>query len=187
MALLQSCREVAAVERYGGESIAPVVSARIRRSNDPGAQLLRHSPDGVLCRTDERVVLWDAKAAKAIERDAYESYLKYHAIGHRVVLFFKRLKSVPLANQQLLWQDIQELQFIDSYARLSRYDPARRWPIDEDGWVAPRQNPDFRPTEDYSGTPFRYIDFSKLVIWSRQQPFTVNGERWALLGSPLSE
>jgi len=156
-----------------GLVVAPNASERthgafmdeLRGSRDPSALALRFLPDFV-AHTQENppllVLYIDAKAAKNIERDAYEQYLRLTTIGYKIVLIFEPYKWA--------WNLVQEIGLRRGEVTVSQYRPERRLPV-KDGWITPRgdrlwdsllraSNP------QASGTPYREVLRSSLHPWN---------------------
>jgi len=151
---LETRPTVLAIAANGTEHTHPDFVALLRNDRSPASKFIRFAPDGALLHKTVGVVHYDAKAAKAIEKDAYETYMNYVSCGCRVVLFVKHEVSVYC-------QDIQKVCLIDGNETISKFPENRRFPVDQDGWICPRQS--FRQLNGrMSGTPYKEIDFTSM-------------------------
>ena len=151
---LNAHKDVTAIALNGTEHTHPDFVEIIRHNESDAAKFVRYAPDGVMECKSKRVIHFDAKAAKSIEKDAYNVYMKYHRTGCTVIIFVKH----PATGMRY-WQYVQNIQLLDSTIVVSQYPEHRRFPIDDDGWIAPRLKRGFKSTKKYSGTPFKYFDF----------------------------
>jgi hypothetical protein len=147
---------ILAVAANGTEHTHPDFVAQLRRVNSLVAKFVRYAPDGVMLTQDQEVIHFDAKAAKSIEKDAYEVYMAYRSVGCRVVLFVRYAG-------RAYWQDIERVGLIDGHTTVASFCEERRFPVDDAGWITPRNKPRFRATTSMSGTPYREIDFATMV------------------------
>jgi len=99
------------------------------------------------------VIHYDAKASVSIERDAYETYMKYRNTGYQIVVFVR-----PPVESTIFWQWIEKIRYLDSHIEVSKH--RRQFPVDEDGWIMPRKHRRWNSGSHMSGTPFKYFDFS---------------------------
>ena len=128
----------------------------LRSNNSDAAKFVRFAPDGVyLTKTNANVIYYDAKAARTIEKDAWTVYNKYCQCGCRVVLYVQ-------SNIDIYWQDIQRVELEHGSVTVSRYARDRRFPVDEDGWITPRNKHGFFSGGKMSGTPYREILFDSM-------------------------
>lgn len=150
------CRhKFVAVAKNGTEHTHPDFVDLLRRRSDSGSKLVRFAPDGVALQVGG-LWHWEAKASQNIERDAYETYMAYHDMGAKLLVFVRSPQT-----GQVYWQRIERIGFIPSELVVVRYRPERRHPIDEDDWICPRQGHGFAGTG--SGTPYKEIDFDSLI------------------------
>ena len=151
---LGSFVSIRAVVANGTEHTHPDFVALLRRDRSSAAKFVRFAPDGAMIHATKGVIHYDCKAAKAIEKDAYETYMQYVACGCRVILFVE-------FDGQVYWQDIEKIRLIDGNETIATFPPDRRFPVDDDGWICPRQS-----MQNYngrmSGTPYKEIDFESM-------------------------
>ena len=155
MELLSGNPNVVSVCQNGTEHTHPAFVSLLRDNNSPAAKMVRYAPDGVVLLKTKEVVHFDAKCAKSIEKDAYESYLGLTTIGCTVLLFVKH-------EGVIYWQDITKLTLIPGSTTVAPFPEHRRLPVGDDGWIYPRRNRP-RMSGDMSGTPYREIDFSSML------------------------
>lgn len=149
------CEMFNSVARNGTEHTHPVFVELLRRNNSEASKFVRFAPDGVMLSANGSVFHWEAKASKAIEKDAYDTYLKYTTMGCNVLMFVKNPK-----NKIVYWQRVERVGFIPSAVVVGGFPENKRHPIDDDDWLCPRNghgNAGFG-----SGTPYREIDFGSL-------------------------
>lgn len=146
---------ILAVAANGTEHTHPDFAAQLRRLNSRAAKFVRYAPDGVMLTHDQEVIHFDAKAAKSIEKDAYEVYMAYRTAGCRVIIFVRYAG-------RAYWQDIERVGLIDGRQTVASFPEGRRFPVDDGGWITPRTKPGFRATTSMSGTPYREIDFGTM-------------------------
>lgn len=142
------------VAKNGTEHTHPDFVAHLRSLNDNGSKFVRFAPDGVML-TGSGVIHWEAKASKALERDAYETYMRYHNMGCAVRIFVQRPGDKLVFSQ---W--VNEMGFVPSVDVVGKFQPSRRHPIDSDDWICPRSGSGYAGSG--SGTPYREIDFDSL-------------------------
>jgi len=142
------------VARNGTEHTHPEFIQRLRQSDDTTSLAIRYAPDGVAGIGDPLVTAYiEAKNSWAIEKNAYQNYIRLAINGCIVIVIFN-------IDDRWLWCDINELCL--------RPVLRSKWPIDEDGWICPRNDPDYenkRKTLKGSGTPFLPIDTASLREW----------------------
>lgn len=148
------CILAQAVAKNGSEHTHPDFVNLIRNYNDPGAKLVRFEPDGIFL-SNNKVWHWEAKRAKSIEKDAYNTYLAYENLGCSVLIFFKH----PNGNK-VFWNYISNIGFLDSVKVISKYTKYVQPPIDDFGWIYPRLSSYF--VNFGSGTPYKEINFDTL-------------------------
>ena len=152
-AWLASRPSIRAVVANGTEHTHPDFVSLLRNDRSPAAKFVRFAPDGAVLHKSG-VIHYDAKAAKAIEKDAYETYMNYVSCGCRVVLFVKNGETVYC-------RDIQHVRLIDGNETISKFPENRRFPVDEDGWICPRLSRN-QLNGRMSGTPYKEIDFASM-------------------------
>lgn len=145
---------VQSVAKNGTEHTHPDFVALLRSNGSPGSKFVRFAPDGVFLQANGRVVHWEAKSGKSMERDAYQTYMAYHDMGCQVAVFIRHPSS------EVFWQFVEMIGFIPSDMVVSQFPPSRRHPIDEDDWICPRSGHGYAGRG--SGTPYREIDFGSL-------------------------
>lgn len=143
------------VAKNGTEHTHPDFVALLRAKNDLQSKLIRFAPDGVALVRTGGVVHWEAKSGKHIEKDAYETYLRYHDMGCRIVLFVRH----PVG--RVFWQWVERVGFIPSIDVVSQFPPDKRHPIDDEDWMWPRRGHGYAGAG--SGTPYREVDFSSMI------------------------
>lgn len=148
---------IVAIAMNGTEHTHPDFVEQLRANDTEAAKFVRYAPDGVFLRSGS-VVHYDAKVARSIERDAYETYMKYHECGCSVLVFVKHAGTIYC-------QYIENIRLEHGAATVERFDESQRFPVDEDGWILPRRSGRGLPGK-MSGTPFRYIDFEAMKIWT---------------------
>lgn len=138
----------------GTEHTHPDFVGRLRSDDSEAAKFIRYAPDGVMITKSGEVIHYDAKDARAIEKDAYETYLKYRQSGCRVVVFVKN-------GGAIYYQDVDKIRFLDSHSYVATFPERMRLPV-VDGWITPRASRNQFKRSRMSGTPFKYIDFSSM-------------------------
>lgn len=144
------------VAKNGTEHTHPIFVELLRQNNSEASKFVRFAPDGVALMAACGVVHWEAKSGNNIERDAYETYLKYHDMDCRVLVFVRSNRG----NVYCQW--IERIGFVPSIDVVSRF--KRRHPIDEDDWITPRADPNRIKSGRASGTPYKEIDFESLKL-----------------------
>lgn len=157
-AYLQARQAVLSVAKNGTEHTHPKFVDMLRRNADAGAKFVRFAPDGVFLQANGRVIHWEAKAGKHIEKDAYETYMAYSSFGCRVAVF---VKNSDMAGR-VYWQFVEKIGFIPSVEVVGKFPPNRRHPIDAEDWICPRSGHGYAGRG--SGTPYREIDFGSLQV-----------------------
>ncbi len=150
--LLAHINCISQIALNGTEHTHPAFMQAIRNNFGDAALFLRFAPDGVILIENngkKNLYHWEAKNAKNIERDAYQTYLKYQTAGCRIFIFV-------LDGGLIYFQILNKLKFIDSQAILDRYPNGKRFPVDEDGWICPP------PRNGEKRTPYKEIDFSSM-------------------------
>ena len=145
-----------AVARNGTEHTHPDFVAQLRSRNDEQSKFIRFAPDGVCLIESAGVIHWEAKYSNNLEKDAYETYLKYSDMGCKVYIFFKHPKTYEVYSSEVL-----SIGFVPSESVVSVYPVARRHPICEEDWIWPRLGFGHKSSAA-SGTPYREVDFQSL-------------------------
>lgn len=141
----------------GTEHTHPEFVKLLHRSVDQCSLAIRFQPDGVACvGLIPRSFYIEAKAAKTIEKSAYNQYMKLHGNGNIIVIVFEKF------NWE--WNFINEVELIDGSVSVARYPVHKRFPLDEDGWMYPRKTTHGTGRRG-SGTPYKYIKRSSLRPW----------------------
>ncbi len=153
--------KVTAVVNNGTEHTHPEFVDGLRGIGSAASKFVRYAPDGVLQTSTGDVLHYDAKASKAIEKNAYEVYMSYVSVGCRVLLFVRH-------DDGIYWTDVEDMTFKDSHEVVGQFPEQRRFPV-VDGWIAPREKPGFRSTNRMSGTPYKEIDPACLKKWAPSQ------------------
>lgn len=157
----------------GTEHTHPNFVKDLHSSRDQTSLAIRFQPDGVAnIGRVPRSFYVEAKAAKTLERLAYEQYTKLHLSGNIVVLVFEKL--------DWGWCFIEEVPLEQAETTVAPFPKNRRFPI-VDGWLAPRKAG--RRFGSGSGTQYRHVvpsglrpfDSFKSTIIERLK----NGEREA--------
>lgn len=136
----------------------------LAKSPDFAARFVRYAPDGMYITNDLGCHYFDAKIGLTLEKDAYEVYLAY-AVAAKcpVELFVQHDKSI-------FWQNVSDLQFLDSNEVVAAFPENKRFPVDHEGWICPRQSSHLRLLKkNMSGTPFKYLDKRGLLFWRRME------------------
>lgn len=147
-------RKFLSVAKNGTEHTHPEFVDGLRSNDSITSKLIRFAPDGIVLNKDETVYHWEAKASDKIERDAYETYMKYIDIGHKVILFAKNNTAVYL-------RLIEHVILVDGNVTVECFNPEKRHPVD-DKWIYPRRGHGYAGRG--SGTPYRVIDLSSMNI-----------------------
>jgi len=146
---------IVSVVANGTEHTHPEFVSLLRNDRRSGAKFIRFAPDGVLLHKTDGAIHYDAKAAKTIEKDAYETYMNYVKCGCRVLLFVKH-------DGNVYWQDIESIVLIHGNETVGKFPESKRFPVDDDGWICPRQSSRRTCNGKMSGTPYREIDFASM-------------------------
>lgn len=147
-------RKAVAVAKNGTEHTHPDFVKQLRSSTDTASKFVRFAPDGVFLGRSG-VVYWEAKRSQTLERDAYNTYLQYHATGLPLILFIQNPE-----NGLPYWQRVELVRFVPSQEIVNQYRLDARHPVDADDWICPRLGSG--RSGRGSGTPYRHIDFSSL-------------------------
>lgn len=144
----------------GTEHTHPEFVEALKNSNDQTSLAIRFQPDGVArVGAIPRSFYVEAKDARAIERTAYEQYMKLHKAGNILIVVFKPFKWA--------WCFIEEMPLIDGRESVEAFPAKMRFPVDSDGWLCPKRTT--HGTGRGSNTPYRYIDSSKLRSWAKMK------------------
>jgi len=155
---LEESPRIKKVEKTGTEHTHPEFVELLRSNESNAAIFVRFAPDGVYLTDKDNVVHYDAKYGKSIEKNAYETYLKYKNAGCTVVLFVA-------FGGIVYWQHIENVRLIPGQETVKKYPPEKRWPVRKDEWIYPRDKAGFQSTDRFSGTPYREIDFDSMKKW----------------------
>jgi hypothetical protein len=139
------------VARNGTEHTHPEFVELLRRNNKTRSKLIRFAPDGVMLSIKGDVFHWEAKCSVNIEKDAYETYMKYYDIGCKVIVFIRNKIG------DVYWQNVENIKFIDSNDFVSKF--PRPLPV-VNGWISPRMG--HMTNMDGSGTPYKVVDLDSL-------------------------
>ncbi len=154
--MIKAVAGVDAVALNGTEHTHPEFVNMLRSNNSGQSLFIRYAPDGVLLKHGT-VVHFDVKASKTIEKNAYNTYLKYQNAGCRVVLMVKH-------DGRWFVQDIEKLKLIDGNATVAEF--PNPFPVDAEGWICPRYSGRTLISK-MSGTPYRYIDMNSMKPWKK--------------------
>jgi len=150
---LNAAKKIQSVAKNGTEHTHPDFVELLRRNNTSASKMVRFAPDGVALHANSQVIHWEAKSSINIEKDAYQTYMKYHDMGCHVLIFAKN-------RDKVYHQFVERVGFIPSEDIVRPFHPDARHPIDDDGWMCPRKG---KGTSGYgSGTPYKTIDFSSM-------------------------
>lgn len=156
---------------YGIEKVARNLTGMARNTSSDNACIrsARYLPDGLAADLVNNIAFyWDAKAAKAIEKDAFIAYSELAGSNKEFYIFikFSGIKyCVPL----------KYVEFFDSKQYVERF--TEQLPVDSEGWIAPRLLPESKyfswkeRSPLASGTPCKYFDFGKMNKWQFNWPF----------------
>lgn len=145
-------RKFISVAKNGTEHTHPEFVSGLRSNNSVTSKLIRFAPDGIVLHKDSNIYHWEAKASDKIEKDAYETYMKYVDIGHNVILFAKQFHNVYL-------KMINKIVLIDGNTTVNKFSHNRRHPV-VDKWIYPRNG--HGNAGNGSGTPYREIDIDSM-------------------------
>lgn len=137
---------------------------------DPAAKEMRFKPD-IVVLFDKRLIYLEAKDSRYIEKDPYIEYCNLCKRGSLVYIVFRD------KNGSLHFCRADRLELQQGWHDI--------WPIDEDGWIAPRKHPRYQEYKfNYpktgkpypgAGTPFRAVDYSEMIDWGQMFfPLAVN-------------
>ena len=141
----------------GTEHTHPEFVSQLHRSTDQTSLAVRFQPDGVASVGKiPRTFYIEAKNSKMIEKTAHQQYCKLATLDNIVVVVFK-----PLSNG---WCFADSMPLIHGSETVKPFPIGRRFPVDEDGWLCPRQV-GRRPSRG-SGTSYREIDPARLELWA---------------------
>ena len=148
-----------AIAANGTEHTHPDFVARLKNSNDQTSLAIRFQPDAVACiGRMPRSFYVEAKAARTIERQAWEQYEKLVANGNILAIVFEKFAWT--------WNFWQDIHLIPAEETIGRYPIHQRFPV-IDGWVTPRGSKQWKNIRDAtpraSGTAFREVDKKSLL------------------------
>lgn len=150
-------KRMKSVARNGTEHTHPEFVALLRTNNKPRSKFVRFAPDGVMLKENGSVFHWEAKNSVNIEKDAYETYLKYEKVGCTVIVFVKDRKG------NVYYQNAGKISFLDSHEHVSKF--PNPLPV-ENGWISPRAG--HGTSGKGSGTPYKVVNISSLVSTGEQ-------------------
>jgi len=146
----------------GTEYTHPEFIAGLRNSEDQTSLAIRFAPDGVACIGKiPRSFYIEAKRGSSIEKNAWIQYGKLVEAGNVLVIVF--------CNNENSWyfNFYESVKLIDGKISSENIPEYKRWPIDDDGWICPREsaswNEDKLNIKHASGTPYKKVDFSSLI------------------------
>jgi hypothetical protein len=138
----------------------------LRMSEDQTSMTIRYQPDGVIAIGEPAKSAYvEAKASSFIERNAYKQYMRLVESGCIVAIVFR-------FKDEWLWNFADNMVFKDSSINNSRH----KFPV-IDGWVCPRQHPNWRQIKSEwrgSGTPYRIMDENNAMGWNLFKPMMLN-------------
>ena len=145
----------------GIEYTHPDFSSLLRQSKDATSLMIRYAPDGIvgigLPVKSYYVEVKTYKKSIYIEKDAYLNYMRISNNGGMVILI-----CINSENTHKLWNFINCIQFVEN-----KY-IGNDWPIDSDGWMAPRLHRNWHNIKRHysgSGTPYRCVNCNTLLQW----------------------
>jgi len=135
---------------------------QLHQSTDQTSLAIRFQPDAVAhIGAVPRSFYVEAKAAKNIERTAYEQYMKLYTNGNVVVVVFEKL--------DWHWNFIEDIKLVDGNETVGRFPPDKQFPVDGAGWITPRKCERWHNIKTHnpqaSGTPYREIAVASLLQW----------------------
>lgn len=148
--------------KNGTEHTHPDFVNRLRQSDDQSSLAIRFQPDGVACIGEiPRSFYVEAKAAKHIEKLAWEQYWKLYEAGNMLAIVFGKLRWG--------WNFIENIRLVPAVETVAQFPPTKRFPI-VDGWITPRASERWHRivrsnNPQASGTPYREIDPTSLLRW----------------------
>lgn len=152
---LDARKKVLSVVKNGTEHTHPDFVELLRKNDSATSKLIRFAPDGVALCANKTVIHWEAKASNNIEKDAYETYMKYFDMGCQLVIFVRnKLGRVYFSN-------VQNISFIPSKLIVNKF-PENPYFVDEDDWIHPRKSGN--KVGGGSGTPYKKIDFGSMTL-----------------------
>ena len=137
--LTRVCKSVA---KNGTEHTHPFFVDKLRKNDSLQSKLVRYAPDGVVLKHNGDVIHWDAKGSVFIERDAYETYMRYVNQGMKLII------CVCTDYGGFFWQRVDQIEFDDNLRRCC--------PRDENGWLLPRECRNW-DEHNGSGTPYKLM------------------------------
>jgi len=152
-----------AIAVNGTEHTHPGFVSQLLHSTDQTSLAIRFQPDGVACiGKTPRSFFIEAKAARNIEKTAYEQYMKLQVTGNIVIVVFEKLGWG--------WNFIEDIKMTDGHETVASFPAEKRFPVSPDGWIYPRSGKRWRDIKQKvlraSGTPYREIDKVSLLPWS---------------------
>lgn len=148
------------VMRNGSEDQRAEFVDGLQTSRDPTSLFIRFQPD-LIARVGPRSVYIDPKAGGAIEKLAWEQYLRLAAAGCLLVI-------VSGKQEPPRWNFLTRLRLIDGQETVARFPTP---PPVIDGWGHPRASAHWNEAQRHtnpqaSGTAYREIDESSLLPWA---------------------
>lgn len=143
----------------GTEHTHPGFVARLKNSGDQTSLAIRFQPDAVAAIGKiPRSFYVEAKAAKTIEKQAWEQYEKLIGNGNILAIVFEGFSWA--------WNFWQHIRLMPAEETIGRYPVHQRFPV-IDGWVTPRGSQQWKKirtaTPYASGTAFREVDRKSLL------------------------
>ena len=143
-------------------------------SNDIGSRLIRFAPD-IAIMWGKNTFYVDAKKSLFVEDQPYNHYCWMFDLGINVYIVSKN------GSEKVRFSHIDDLELTTASHRV--------WPINEDGWIAPRDHPDYAYLKQHyppdgkpypgSGTPFRKMDFAYMAEWGPMMiQFDLQRRKW---------
>jgi hypothetical protein len=160
------------ITAHGLEKVHPGFHNFLKNSNDPTSHLLRYQPDQLIREKQlGNISFIEVKYSDSIEKTPYQKYtILYEKLDCRILICIKSKSS-----KKEYWVPIEKLKLKSGRLSVNEFPPDRRLPVDEHGWIAPREwnnkdskhyNPKkYRTWQIHSkasGTPFRYFDFEEI-------------------------
>lgn len=141
--------------RNGTEHTHPEFVERLRYNDHPTAYFIRFAPDGCALLGDGSVIHWEAKSTQNIEKNAYQTYTRFHNMGCKLILVSRDIKT-----GDVYAQSINKVSFTPSIQVVSKF--KQQHPIDNDDWICP-DKAKVKPTKG-SRNPYRQIDHRSMDL-----------------------
>ena len=131
----------------------------LRKDNSKSAIALRFKPDISAIHKSIGLCYADAKRALTMEKTAYNNYMREVEVNEETIFIF--IERTVRYQNEAYWQRVEKIEFIDSQMIVDGFAPQDRFPIDDDGWIAPRLNGS--RAGNGSGTPYREVNIDSFI------------------------